>query len=155
METDNIKYPYLPEGRTILYVQADNRYISAAREIAEISSTDKKVATGAVIVDKEGKIVIGASNQTLIKNKFLFDTHPKWCLRKLFKIPTGQKYWMCPGCASSRNHAEARAVAKSKKFKINISGCDLYLWGHWWCCQPCWDKMINAGIKDVYLTKKE
>lgn len=28
---------------------------------------------------------------------------------------------------------------------------DLYLWGHWWFCEPCWNAMIEAGIRDVYL----
>ncbi|MEK7190247.1 MAG: deaminase [Patescibacteria group bacterium] len=152
METKNIKYPYLPQDRIFLYVPENNEYMSAAREVAEISSTDKKISTGAVIVNGEGKIIIGASNQSALKNKFLLDTHKNWCIRKLFKVPSGQKYWLCPGCASSKYHAEARAVTKSKKFHINISGCDLYLWGHWWCCQPCWNKMIRAGIKNVYLT---
>jgi deoxycytidylate deaminase len=25
------------------------------------------------------------------------------------------------------------------------------MWGHWWCCKPCWDNMIAAGIKNVYV----
>jgi hypothetical protein len=43
-------------------------------------------------------------------------------------------------------------VALKKKFpqKINTK-LDLYLWGHWWCCKLCWDKMIEVGIKNVYL----
>ncbi len=45
-------------------------------------------------------------------------------------------------------HAEARAV---KNAGVKAHGGDLYLWGHWWCCKPCWDAMISAGIKNVYL----
>ena len=153
METKNIKYPYLPEGRTILYVPENNKYMLAAKETALMQSTDKKVPTGAVIVDEGGNILVKAANQSALKNKFLLDTHKNWCIRKLFKIPSGQKYWLCPGCASHKNHGEYQAViALQRKFpqKINTN-LDLYLWGHWWCCQPCWDKMIEIGIRNVYL----
>ncbi len=156
METKDqriMQYPYLPEGRTILYVPEDNKYMSAAREVAESKSTDRNVPTGAVIVDEGGEILVREANQSALKNKFLLDTHKTWCIRKLFKIPSGQKYWLCPGCASHKNHGEYGAVvALQKKFSNKIgSNLDLYLWGHWWCCKPCWDKMIEAGIKNVYL----
>ncbi len=153
METKNIKYPYLPPDRSILYVPKDNRYILAAKKMAEEFSTDKKNPTGAVIINKNGDILISASNQSVLKNKFLLNTHKNWCIRKLFKISSGQKYWLCPGCASSKYHAESLAVGKAKNMGVSISGCDLYLWGHWWCCKPCWDKMISAGLKNVYLPK--
>ncbi len=149
----NIKYLYIPEGRTILYVPENNKYMSAAKEVALTESTDRKVPTGVVIVDQNGNILIRAANQSALKNKFLLDIHKNWCIRKLFKIPSGQKYWLCPGCASHKNHGEHQAVlALEKKFPEKLkSNLDLYLWGHWWCCKPCWDKMIQAGIKNVYL----
>ncbi|MFA5791704.1 MAG: hypothetical protein WC884_01560 [Candidatus Paceibacterota bacterium] len=155
METKDIKYPYLPEGRTILYVPENNKYMLVAKEVALTESTDKKTSTGVVIVDQNGEILIRAANQSALKNKFLLDIHKNWCIRKLFKIPSGQKYWLCPGCASHKNHGEYRGVViLQKKFpqKINTN-LDLYLWGHWWCCKPCWDKMISVGIKNVYLVE--
>ena len=30
-------------------------------------------------------------------------------------------------------------------------GADLYLWGHWWACAPCWNAIIESGIENVYL----
>jgi deoxycytidylate deaminase len=158
METkdqETIIYPYLPKGRTILLVPENNQHMLAAKETALTKSTVELHRTGAVIVDKDGTILTKEANQATFKNKFLLDTHKTWCIRKLFKIPTGQKYWMCPGCASHKNHGEYRAAAELiKKFpqKVN-AGLDLYLWGHWWCCKPCWDKMIEAGIKNVYVMK--
>lgn len=148
---NQITYPYIPEGRTILYVPEDNQFMIAARTIAITESTDKKTSTGVVVVDPQGKIVIAAANQSAITNPYLLRTHPKWCIRKLFRIPSGQKYWMCPGCASSAYHAEHFAMLRAKKKNISIAGSDVYLWGHWWCCKPCWDAMIKAGIRDVYL----
>ena len=151
MKTKNIKYPYLPKDRVVLYVREDNPYMQEAKKIALTQSTDKKISTGVVIVDDNGDILVSAANQSALKNKFLLNTHKNWCVRKPFKIPSGQKYWLCPGCASSRNHAESLAMKKAEKLKINVSGYDVYLWGHWWCCEPCWDKMIQAEIRNVYL----
>ncbi len=34
---------------------------------------------------------------------------------------------------------------------IDPVGCDVYMFGHWWCCEPCWKAMIDAGVRDVYL----
>ena len=121
METKDIKYPYLPKERTILYVPENNKYILAAKEFALKHSLDRQVSTGTVIVGEDGEILVSAANQTPIKNKFLLDTHKNWCIRKLFTIPSGQKYWLCPGCASHKNHGEYQAVmALQKKFPLGL-----------------------------------
>ena len=129
----------MPEGKIFIYVPENNKYMLLAKEVALKQSTDRKISTGVVVVNNAGDVVIRSANQSLIKNKFLLDTHKNWCIRKLFKIPSGQKYWLCPGCASSKYHAESLAVQGAKKSDVNISGCDLYLWGRFWCCKPCWD----------------
>ncbi|MEK7586046.1 MAG: hypothetical protein AAB477_02340 [Patescibacteria group bacterium] len=144
----NLKYPYLPNGRVILYVPIDSIYMSAAKEIA-LTSYDRAMPTGAVAVI-EGDIIAKASNKPPLRNNFLVNLHKKYCIRRIFGIPSGQKYWLCPGCAGSENHAESRVSTELKK-KGNTKPFDLYLWGHWWCCEPCWNAMISAGVKDVYL----
>lgn len=153
METKNIKYPYLPEGKLIEYVDKSDVYISRAKEVAR-TSNDQSFPTGSVIVC-DGEILVEASNKTPLSNSFLKNLHKKYCLRRMFGVPSGQKYWLCPGCASHENHAEYRAsVALMNKIpqKANAD-LHLYLWGHWWCCKPCWGKMIEAGIKKVFLQK--
>lgn len=145
-----INYPYLPAGRTILYVQETNHFMMVAKEVARNLSTDRLQPTSAVIV-KDGKILVKMANMASLPPK-LQEFHRKGvCIRKFFKIKTGTKYWLCPGCSGYGSHSEARAVVEAKKNGINIAGADLYHWGHWWCCKPCWDKMIGAGIKNVYL----
>lgn len=151
METKNIKYPYLPKGKLIKYVDESNQYMARAKEMAR-TSNDQSFPTGAVIVC-DGQILVEVFNKTYLSNLFLKNFHKKYCLRRILGIPSGQKYWACPGCASPKNHSEYRAImALEKKFpqKIN-SNLDLYLWGHWWCCKNCWDVMISAGIKNIYL----
>jgi deoxycytidylate deaminase len=148
-----IKYPYLPEGRTILYVPPENEFMKAAEVARKELSTERNHPTGAVVV-MNGQIVQRAGNQAPIKNPYLAELHKKWlCIRRILKIKTGTKYWMCPGCARSSYHAETLAVKNAKKKEVITEGADVYLHGHWWCCKPCWDAMIEGGIKNVYLVE--
>lgn len=148
-----INYPYLPEGRTIEYVPASNVFMTEAMRMRNEESTETNHPTGAVVV-LNGEIIGRAANQAAIKHKKLMELHKKgWCVRRLLKIPSGQKYWLCPGCASFHHHAESGAVRDAIANNVNIKGASLYLYGHWWCCKPCWDRMIEAGIGHVYLVE--
>jgi deoxycytidylate deaminase len=144
METNkkNIKYPYIPEGKNILYVPIDNKYIQEAKNFAKENSLDKTMPNSSIIVKNDSVIGRGANGS---------DYHEKHgCYRVKNNIPTGQGYELCEGC-SSKNHGEAKALANSISLGNDPNGADIYLWGHWWCCEPCWNAMIKAGIKDVYL----
>jgi len=139
-----ITYPYLPEGRTILYAPADNPFMLGAREHARKHSLDDAVPTGAVVV--KNNIVIGRGANGSDYHK----THE--CERVRRSILTGQGYELCEGC-HPKNHSEPRAIADAQKNGHDTQGADLYLWGHWWVCEPCWDAMMAAGIKNYYLMK--
>jgi deoxycytidylate deaminase len=149
---EKIKYPFLPEGREIKYVSENNNFMMEARNVAKTGSTDSLQPTGAVVV-YNGKIIGRGANHSLVgKVKFLNNLHKKGlCTRKILNIPSGKGYWTCAGCVTNKNHAEATAVRNALKKTKNIEGADLFLWGHWWCCEHCWKSMINAGIRDVYL----
>lgn len=148
----NNLYPYLPEGREFKYVPISDTFMTETKKVALESSTDSKQPTGAIIV-KAGKIIGCGANQSLLRTNFLHKLHNKFCIRKMLKIKSGTKYWACPGCASSHMHAEPQAIQDALKNYTDISGSDLYHWGHWWCCKPCWDAMIKSGIRDVYLVE--
>ena len=142
MTVTTIKYPYLPEGRTILYVPADNPFMREARAFALAHSLDDTVKTGSIVV-KDGEIIgRGANGSDYHK------THG--CERVRRGIPTGEGYELCEGC-HPQNHSERRAIFKAVHAGYDVAGADLYLWGHWWCCKPCWDSMIEAGVANVYL----
>ncbi len=150
----NNRYPYLPEGRIIKYVPASDSFMKEAMYMRNTFSTDTNHPTGAVVV-MEGKIIGKGANQSALKNKKLIELHRNGlCVRKFLKIKSGEKYWLCPGCASCKHHAETRATIDAIKKNGSAKGADLYLYGHWWCCKPCWDSMINAEIRDVYLVDK-
>ena len=146
-----ISYPYLPVGKTIMYVSADNPFMKVAELVRNTLSTELNHPTGAVVVI-DGTIVGRGANQAHIKNKAVQKIHRKYfCVRRLFNIPSGQKYWLCPGCARTKDHAEVRAVRDALACRANFRSADLYLFGHWWCCKSCWDAMIDVGINTVYL----
>jgi dCMP deaminase len=140
---ETIRYPYLPEGREIKYVPADDKYMLAAKEIAE-KSTCVKQKTGAVIV-KNGEIIASGSN-TGVKEVTV-------CPREKNGYETGTGYELCETTCGQEGHSEAVAVMNGIGEKIDLMDADLYLYGHWWCCQPCWEAMIAAGIKNVYLSE--
>jgi len=147
-----IVYPYIPEGRSILYVGADNQFMKRALEV-RLKSKDRLIPIGIVAV-KDDKIVGEETNKPGYEHEILIEWHKRWmCPRRWFKAKTGTKYWMCPGCAGSDNHSESRLIKKMKKegSAEGLKGADVYMAGHWWCCKPCWDKMIDVGVKDVYI----
>lgn len=115
--------------------------MKAAAKAAK-ESLDYNFPTGSVIVRDNVVIAAGANGSTY------HDEHG--CERVKQGIPTGQGYELCEGC-HPKNHSEAKAVTDAKAKKVNTRGADLYLWGHWWCCEPCWNAMDEAGIRNVYL----
>nr|AIA14367.1 Cytidine and deoxycytidylate deaminase zinc-binding region [uncultured bacterium] len=144
MSTTKVNYPYLPEGEIIHYVASSDRFMRAAKQYAKTHSMDKEVPTGSVIV-LEGEIIGKGANGS--------DFHDKYgCERVRRGIPTGERYDLCEGC-HPKNHSEPRAIedALHRHTKKELSKAALYLWGHWWACEPCWNAIKAAGIKTVYL----
>ena len=143
------KLPYLPLGWDILYVPAGNEFMIEARKSSEVLSTDRGHPTGAVVA-KDGAIIGRGANHSLFHKQV-------GCVRKglrsFFSVPSGKGYWTCYGC-SPKFHAEQQALRDAKKNGHDAKGADLYLWGHWWCCESCWEKMIDAGITRVFLEEK-
>lgn len=139
-----MKLPYLPDGRTIKYVSPENKFMAAAKAMADFKSLDAMHPTGAVIV-KNGLIIgRGANGSTW------HEMHG--CERKRKNTPTGTGYELCEGC-HPKNHAEQKALLDALKNVQSLIDTDLYLWGHWWCCHRCWERIIETGIRDVFLTE--
>ncbi|HKU18655.1 MAG TPA: hypothetical protein VJP80_05260 [Candidatus Saccharimonadales bacterium] len=139
-----IKYPYMPADGHIAYVPGNTVFMQAAKAYAREHSLDKAMPNASVIV-LDGAIIGRGANGS--------DYHEKYgCERVRLGIPTGQGYELCEGC-SPKNHSEPRALADARAHGFSPQGADLYLWGHWWCCEPCWKIMLEAGIKTVYLVE--
>lgn len=143
-----IKYPYTIPGKPYKFVGMDNEFMQEAMRFAKQESYDTgfggKTPVGVVFV-KDKRVLIGAGHGN--------DYHLKHgCKRKELNIPSGEKYELCPGCDYS-SHAEPKAIDKAVKKNIELSGSDAYLFGQWWCCKPCSDRMIKAGVRNIYLLK--
>jgi len=143
METNKkIDYPYLPEGRKILYIPESNQYMTIAKEFSKKYRSNLAQPSAVILVKNNDIIGMGSIGN----NPF----HIEGCIRVKLNMPTGQGYDLCEGC-DSKFHSEPSAINDAKEKNNNTQGSDAYLWGHWWCCEPCWNAMIDAGIKDVYL----
>ncbi len=136
-------YPFIHPNGKIFYVSEKNKFIQAAQCIAERSGCIKQ-ATGAVIVIND-EIVASGSNAGI---------RVKVCPRVEEKCPTGTGYHHCRETCKQEGHAEQMAIKDLLNKNIVHSEPALYLWGHWWCCEPCWDAMMTAGIRTVYLVEK-
>lgn len=141
----SIKYPFLPAGRIIEYVAENDPFMAEAKEFSCRHSLDDKQKTGSVLVKDNVIIGRGANGSKYHINNI--------CERVKRNIPTGKGYDLCEGCHPN-NHSESKSILNAKKTGLDISGADLYLWGHWWCCQPCWNVMNASGIRNVYLLEK-
>lgn len=134
-------YPYLPADRTIEYVPDGNPFMARARELCETHTRFcGRLPTAAVIV-KNGQIIGEGRNGG--------ENPPAVCKRVELGIPSGQRYDLCPGC-DTKNHAEPSAIRNAT---APTADADLYLYGHWWCCEPCWQAMIAAGVRAVFLVE--
>ncbi|MDO8516454.1 MAG: hypothetical protein Q7S28_04330 [bacterium] len=146
-----IKYPYLPEGRTIKYVSADDLFMRSAQDVARTYSLDKVMPGGAVIMRFE-KAAFNKTCPALLgygANGSEYHT-TNGCERVRLGCKSGEGYDLCKGC-SPKNHSEATAIRNAVESGNDTRGASLYLWGHWWFCKDCWIAMIAVGIKDVYL----
>ncbi|OGG63065.1 hypothetical protein A3C21_01285 [Candidatus Kaiserbacteria bacterium RIFCSPHIGHO2_02_FULL_59_21] len=137
-----ILYPYIPPGKTIMYVGLDNEFMTAAKEFARENNTVQHV--GAALVVTNGRVIGRGSIGAGVHGE------QGGCIRERLNVPTGTRYDLCKGCAHEY-HSEASAIREAKERGEDTRGADLYLWGHWWCCEPCWSAMTEAGIGNVYL----
>jgi len=139
---DQIKYPYIPEGKIIQFVPEDNQFMIEAKKMSQTTGCSKQ-PTGAVIV-KDG-VIIGRGCNAGKK----IDV----CPRVLNGSKTGQDYHYCKEVCLQTGHSEVTSTNDAKISGQDAKDADLYLYGHWWCCKNCWDTMIEAGIKNVYLVE--
>lgn len=139
-----IKHPFLSEKLPLNY--DDNNYLKEAQKVAAKESLDTRQQTGTVIV-KDGKIIGRGANGSKYH-----ELHG--CERERLGIPTGQRYDLCEGC-DPKNHAERKAIDNTMNngHRSDLQGATAFLWGHWWCCEPCTTAMITTGIKEVVLSK--
>lgn len=143
--SSHFKYPYMPTEGRIRYVDENNEYIQVAKEHAQKFSLDRTMPNASVIVEKGEVIGIGANGSSY------HEIHG--CERVRLGSGTGKDYEKCEGC-HPKNHSENKAITSAfsnSSKQGNLDEAELYLWGHWWCCEACWKTMLRNNIKTVYL----
>ena len=118
----------------------------AAARAREECAGDRLFPVGIVLV-KNGEVLVRAGNGFNGKRD---DQHI--CPRVVRQSPSGEEYHLCDYC-QSEGHAEPMLIEAAQKAGVETEGADVYMYGHWWCCAPCWDVMEKAGINDVYLVE--
>lgn len=136
-----IEYPYLPAGKEIKYVPHNNEFMQAAKKVCNENTGCSWWPTGAVIV-KNGKIIgEGANSGKLIPI----------CPRVENNCPTGKGYHYCQDNCQQQGHSEITSINNCLAEGNDPTNADIYLFGHWWCCEPCWNHLIKHGIKNVFF----
>ncbi len=140
----NCIYPYLPSNRSFRFVSDSDPFMQAAAIARRECSGDPLYPVGAVLV-RDGNVLARAGNGF---NRGSGGVHV--CPRIVLDCPSGTGYDLCH-LHDSPGHAEPMLMATAKEQGIDTIGADVYLYGHWWCCEPCWKSMIDGGVQDVYL----
>jgi len=128
------RYQYLPEGGEIFLADESNPFLREACRFA-LEHAGSLEHFHAVVLVKDDKVIgRGSIGQGWHAEN--------GCHRK--KVKSG--FYDCKGCHHT-NHSEAKAISDAHAQGFDPQGADLYLWGHWWFCENCWDKMIAAGVR--------
>ena len=105
---------------------------------------------------KNNQILTSATQDTsehkdVDKNGFCYRER----LKNQNKIQSGQGYQLCEGC-NNQNHSEVLAIQKflQDNPKENLQNSTAYLYGHWWSCSNCSQKMLDYEIKELVICKK-
>jgi deoxycytidylate deaminase len=133
-------------GRQYKIVASSNEFMQAAAKAREECAGDQLFPVGIVLV-KNGEVVARAGNGF---NGEREDRHV--CPRIVRQSPSGKEYHLCEYCQPD-GHAEPMLIEAAREAGIDTEGADVYMYGHWWCCTPCWEVMDEAGIANVYLPK--
>lgn len=89
----------------------------------------------------------------IIKSHNRFYVGSNWCGNPQEECPrkdmkTGEGYELCKSICEQTNHAEVDACLSAGS---DADGGDLYLIGHYYCCDNCKKTMAVYGIKNIYI----
>lgn len=141
----DVKYPYMPTDRHLKYAPADSEFMLAAKMAREKKSGDPLFPVGIALV-KDSQVIATAGNGF---NRGAGTPHI--CPRVVLECPSGVGYELCH-LHDPEGHAEPMVVAEAQRLGIDTDGANAYMYGHWWACEPCWNALIAAGIRDLYVT---
>lgn len=119
----------------------DNYFLGIAKLVSE-RSTCLRRKVGSILV-RDNRILATGYNGAPSGITHCAQTG---CLREKLKIPSGQRHELCRGL-----HAEQNAIMQAALHGVTVKGSKLYS-----TIQPCIicaKMLINAGIKEIVITK--
>ncbi len=157
---ENMPQDYYKNRDFYLFASENNKFMKLAKLSAIKYSLTPNYPIGIIIVSEDGEIISESGNGNGYHEKFFnSEGHIKGCKRKFLKSKKEKEgksvdteefdYDLCLGCHTDY-HAEARAIRECKD-KNKLSGASVYMYGHYWCCRSCWNKMKDVDIKQVFL----
>ena len=142
------------------FVSESDLLMQLAKSAAVKFSLTPTYPIGIVLVNN-GKVLCESGNGNgYHENNIDSKGHISGCVRKFIsqerlkaggeKIKAGEEFDLCPGCHTDY-HAEANLIRKALELDIDTTDCDIYMYGHYWCCGECWVKIKMANITKVVL----
>jgi len=119
----------------------DNYFLGIAKLVSE-RSTCLRRKVGSILV-RDNRILATGYNGAPSGITHCAQTG---CLREKLKIPSGQRHELCRGL-----HAEQNAIMQAALHGVTVKGSKLYS-----TIQPCIicaKMLINAGIKEIVITR--
>ena len=118
----------------------DEYFLEVAHLVSK-RATCLRRRVGAVLV-KEKKILATGYNGAPSGLKHCLDVG---CLRKRFKVPSGERHELCRGL-----HAEQNVILQAALYGTSTKGSMLYITNQ--PCITCAKMLINAGIEEIIIT---
>lgn len=135
---------YLPEGKEIKHASLSDSFMTAAKEAQETLAGDQLYPIGLVYV-RDGEILARGGNGFAKGSNYIHI-----CPRIVHECKSGEGYDLCHH-HDPDGHSEAMGIKDAQSRGVDLKGADAYMYGHYWACKPCWDKMLSAGIRDLYV----
>lgn len=132
------------EQQVYRFVSFDHPHMMAAYDARRECAGDTIFPIGVVLV-KNDVVVARAGNGF---NRGSGIKHV--CPRVVMECPSLTGYELC-SLHDTPGHAENMLVLAAAEQGIDPVGCDVYMSGHWWCCDACWRVLMEAGIRDVFI----
>lgn len=146
----------MPADRFLKYVPADHPFMLEAAKAREECAGDPLYPVGIVMVKParpddpgrsggDGVVVARAGNGF---NRGPGKVHV--CPRIVLDCPSGTGYELCD-LHDAPGHSERMVLQAAREAHVDPVGADVYMFGHWWACEPCWTALIEAGVRDLYV----
>ena len=160
-KTQEKSIEYYQRRELYTYVESSDKFMTFAKSVALKESLTPVFPIGIVIVKNDKIIAEGANGNGYHEKNLNSKFHVKGCKRRYLskkleqvgrpKLKSGEKFEICPGC-NYECHAEIKAIDKVED-KSMLKDATVYMYGHWWSCSNCWEKMKSVGIKKVCVVK--